>query len=293
MSVLVFSQKDTYKIVNIDLNNKYPHFALMSIKSNKILFTSFVTGKKGKVKKIQGMPVLQVFQGEVSETGEIINIEQLPIDPRQNIINITSTTLSPDGKYLYITSRYNYKNKPKGNFNMENFHISVGRYDKVIGWTDFKVLPFCKLRYSYAHPTLSSDGKTLYFTSNLRGGRETTKGGSDIFKVDVLGHNSFSEPKNLGKNVNSYSREMFPVITDDNVLYFSSLRAGGYGAYDIYKSTINDKGEFTKAEKLPKPLNSSKDDFSFITNNNGTSGYLVSKRLKGKGDDDIYYFIKN
>jgi Tol biopolymer transport system component len=155
------------------------------------------------------------------------------------------------------------------------------------------VLSFCKLRFSYAHPTLSKDGKTLYFIANIRGGKETTKGGSDIFKVDVLGDNEYGDPKNLGSKVNSYSREMFPFISADNTLYFASNRPGGYGGFDIYKSAMDENGVFVKAKKLPKPLNSVKDDFSLITFDNGTSGFLVSKRPKGKGDDDIYYFKTN
>jgi hypothetical protein len=76
-------------------------------------------------------------------------------------------------------------------------------------------------------------------------------------------------------------------------LYFSSNRPGGYGAYDIYKCELDDNSMFTKAEKLPKPINSVRDDFSFLTTDEGASGYFVSKRAQGKGDDDIYYFIKN
>lgn len=293
LSLSTFAQDQTYNIVNLDLNNQFPHFGLMNVSANKILFTSNIVDKRGRARKIQGFPILSIFQGEISEDREIINISQLPIDPKQNIVSITSAAMSPDGKSLYLTTRYTYKNKPKGNFNMENFHISVGEYDKVLGWTNFKVLPFCKLRFSYAHPTLSEDGKTLYFTANIKGGRESTKGGSDIFMVDILGNNQYGEPKNLGKNVNSYSREMFPVIANNNTLYFSSNRSGGYGAYDIYKSQLDENGVFTKAEKLPKPINSVRDDFSFIAADDGLSGYFVSKRVKGKGDDDVYYFIKN
>ncbi|WP_299556196.1 hypothetical protein [Seonamhaeicola sp.] len=289
---LTVSQTDAYKVVNVELNSEHPHFGLMPIGENKILFTSYLLDKKERPKKKQGVPVLTVFQAAISSEGHITNEVPVQIDPKQNIVNITSATISPNGKNLFITTRYSYKNKPQGNFNMDNFHIEIGEYKAGVGWTNFKVLPFCKLKYSYAHPALSKDGKILYFTANVRGGRETTRGGSDIFKVDVLGNNTYGEPKNLGSKVNSYSREMFPVIANDNTLYFASNRPGGFGGYDVYKSVMDEHGVFTKAEKLPKPLNSNKDDFSLITNDNGASGYLSSKRLKGKGDDDIYYFKK-
>jgi hypothetical protein len=199
--------------------------------------------------------------------------------------------LSPDGKKLYVTTNYiNRKNKPKGDFKETNFHIEIAEYIEGIGWTNFKVLPFCKPQYSYAHPSLSTDGKTLYFTANIRGGKEIAKGPSDIFKVDVLGENTYSEPKNLGSQVNSYSGEMFPFISHTNTLYFASNRSNGVGGFDIYKSEMNEKGVFQKAKLLPQPINSKADDFCFVIEKTETSGYFSSKREEGKGEDDIYYF---
>lgn len=290
---LGFSQTENYTVKHLELNNEHPHFALMQVSNNKILFTSYLLDKKGRVKKFQGAPLLAIFQGEILENGDIQSISELQIDPEQNIKNITSATFSPDETKLYITTRYTYKNKPEGNFNMENFHIEVGEFKVGLGWTNFRIIPFCKPKYSYAHPTFSKDGKTLYFTANIRGGKSTTKGGSDIFKVNVLDNNIFSEPINLGSKVNSYGREMFPFMAQDNTLYFASNRSGGYGGFDIYKSKMNADNTFEKAIKLPKPINSPKDDFSLIINYENTSGYFSSKRIKGKGDDDIYYFILN
>lgn len=85
---------------------------------------------------------------------------------------------------------------------------------------------------------------------------------------------------------------MFPFFSANNTLYFSSNRPGGFGGYDLYKSEMNAEGVFETAEKMPKPINSVKDDFNFITKDNDSSGYFSSKRLKGKGDDDIYFFNK-
>ncbi|WP_242203665.1 TolB family protein [Aestuariivivens insulae] len=292
LDLYCFSQNLDYKLTNISINTEQPHFGLMKIKSDKVLFTSYMLNKRGKVQLVGGNPVLTIYEGDLSERGEIINQRAIKIDDSANIPTITSATLSPNGEHLVITTLYTNKNKPKGNFKDTNFHLEIGTFQDGVGWTNFKVLPFCNPKYSYAHPAFSNDGKTLYFTANIRGGKATTKGGSDIFKVDVLGKGSFSEPINLGSNVNSYSREMFPCVGDDNALYFASNRPG-YGGFDIYKCNMNEKGDFEKAEKLPKPLNSSKDDFSLIINTNNTSGFLVSKRLGGKGDDDIYYFMQD
>ncbi|TWO31953.1 hypothetical protein E1J38_011265 [Seonamhaeicola sediminis] len=290
---LSFSQPKEYTVTNIQLNDEFPHFGLMPLANGEVVLTTYILDKKGRIEYLQGEPVFGVYRGIIDGAGSIQIINPIKIDSKQNKPHIISASISPDGASIYITVRYTNKNKPKGDFNMNNFHIEVGEYKQGLGWTNFKVLPFCKPRYSYAHPSLSKDGKTLYFTANLRGGKETTKGGSDIFKVDILENNTYSEPENLGSNVNSYSREMFPVIANDNTLYFASNRPGGYGGYDIYKSTMGKTGMFAKAEKLSKPLNSIKDDFSLITFDGCESGFLSSKRPNGKGDDDIYYFTKN
>ena len=293
IGLFAYGQKEKYSVTNLKINSEHPHFGLMLISESKIIFTTYLLTKKGKVKRFAGNPVLSIFEGGITSEGEILDAKPMLIDPNENIRYITSAAMSSDGEKLFLTTNYSAKDMPEGNFKATNFHLKVGEYKDGIGWTNFKVLPFCKLKYSYAHPALSPDNKTLYFIANIRGGKETTKGGSDIFKVALKENNAYGPPLNLGSKVNSYSREMFPFMSSDNVLYFASNRPGGYGGFDIYKSKMNDDGTFEKAVKLPKPLNSVKDDFSLITNTGLKNGYFSSKRAKGKGDDDVYYFKTN
>lgn len=286
---LGFAQNENYQVVNLNINDNNPHFGLVTNQDGKVIFTSFKLNQKGKVDKVDGNPILSLFEGQKEENGEITNVKPLSID--ENLSYITSATFSPDAKNLYITTNYtNRKDKPKG-ANVTNFHIEVGEHIEGKGWTNFKVLPFCKTNYSYAHPTISPDGKTLYFIANIKGGYNTTRGPSDIYKVSILEDKTYGAPENLGSNVNSYSREMFPFIGQDNALYFASNRPNAIGGYDIYKSEMNADGAFEKAQLLPKPINSIKDDFSFVIDEDNT-GYFTSKRDGGKGDDDIYYFTK-
>ena len=291
IGLLGYSQNEQYKVENLSMNNDKPHFGLTVHQNEKILFTSYLLNKKGKVVKVKGSPVLSLYEAQKSKDGEIINIKLFRIDENENIGLITSASYSSDGNKLFITTNYaNRKDKPKG-VSTTNFHIEVGEFVDGVGWTNFKVLPFCKTNRSYAHPSISPDGKTLYFTANIKGGKETTRGSSDIFKVDLLVDNTYSKPKNLGSKVNSYSKEMFPFISKDSILYFASNRPNGFGGYDIYKSKMNENSTFEKAVKLPIPINSNKDDFCFIINSNN-EGYFTSKRTGVKGDDDIYYFTK-
>ncbi len=287
--LLGFSQDEIYNVINLKMNNDKPHFGLVVNQNRQVLFVSYVLNKKGKIAKVKGIATLSLYEGQKEENGEIINVKPLIKD--EYIGKITSASFSPDGKKLYITTNYgNRKDKPKG-VSSTNYHIEVGEYLEGKGWTNFKVLPFCKTRYSYAHPSISLDGKTIYFTANIKGGKETTKGSSDIFKVEIFEDGTYSDPKNLGSKINSYSREMFPFMSSDSILYFASNRPNGFGGYDIYKSKLKDDNTFEKAVKLPKPINSNKDDFCFIINYEN-EGYFTSKRTGGKGDDDIYYFTK-
>ncbi|ALJ06403.1 hypothetical protein APS56_15225 [Pseudalgibacter alginicilyticus] len=290
--VFGFSQNRTYSVINLSLNNEKPHFGLTFNKANEVLFTSYLLNKKGRVKlSFSGAGILSLYKGNTTENGEIINIEPLFIDKNEDILNITNASFSPDGKNLFVTTTYDSRaNKPKGDFKNTNFHLEIAEYKNGIGWTNFKVLPFCDPKYSYAHPFVSPDGKTLYFIANIRGGKQTTKGASDVFKVEILGDNKYGEPINLGSNVNSYSKEMFPSIGADNTLYFASNKPGGFGGFDIYKCTMNVDGTYNKSEKLPKPINSKRDDFCFVIDAANKAGYFTSKRHGTKGDDDIYYF---
>ena len=281
-------QTGKYTVRNLEMNTEYPHFGLMLINNSKILYTSYLLDKRDRLKRFQGNPILTIFEGEIGENGEIKNLKHIEIDPNEKITYITSATLSPNGNQLYVTTILN-----ENDISEDNFQLKVGEFKSDVGWTNFKTLSFCNPKYSYAHPAISKDGKTLYFISNIRGGKETTKGGSDIFKVDILGNNSFSEPKNLGSKVNSYSREMFPYIADDNTLYFASNRPNGFGGFDIYRSKINKEGVFEKAEKMPEPINSNKDDFCLVIDSANKTGFFSSKRDEGNGDDDIYYFTRN
>jgi Tol biopolymer transport system component len=293
ISLNIFCQEEPFTVVNLKMNNELPHFGLTLTPKNTVLFTSYLVNKKGKVKMNGVDPILTLYEGQISSDGNIINIEQLPIDNSQDLNHITSGSLSPDGKRLYVATNYiNIKNKPKGTYKETNFFIQAGEYQEGIGWTNFKTLPFCQPKYSYSHPNISPDGKWLYFISNIRGGNDNTRGPSDVFRVEIQDDGSFGKPENLGSNVNSYSREMFPFISADNILYFSSNKPNGVGGFDIYKAKMKDDGTFEKAEILPEPINSKESDVSFVIDAKG-NGFLASKRNGGQGDDDLYYFTKN
>jgi len=135
--------------------------------------------------------------------------------------------------------------------------------------------------YSVGDPSLSPDGKTLYFISDMPGGL----GGTDIYSCEWK-NNKWSQPKNLGDKVNSFGNEISPSINGEK-LYFASDGWPGFGGLDIFCST-HSKGTWSKPENLGLPLNSSFDDFSLVLDIRGKKGFFSSNRPGGFGNNDIY-----
>lgn len=134
------------------------------------------------------------------------------------------------------------------------------------------------------HPSVSPDGKYLYFTSDMPGGY----GGKDIWRVNLL--DNVGSLENLGPQINTAGDEMFPYSRADTLLYFSSDGHPGFGGLDIFKAHLNSTGDRWSVENMGKPVNSQADDFG-ITFGEGESGFLSSNRNDGKGYDHIYSFV--
>lgn len=150
-------------------------------------------------------------------------------------------------------------------------------------------LPFNNDTVQFGHPTLSADGKFLYFASRMSGGY----GGLDIWRCTYDAKaNVWGQPTNAGPAVNTEGNEMYPTISDDGKkLYFSSDYHPGMGGLDIFVAEAGADGKFSKAvENLKYPINSSFDDFGIIYEGKKQRGYLTSNREGGKGSDDIWSF---
>jgi outer membrane protein OmpA-like peptidoglycan-associated protein len=136
-----------------------------------------------------------------------------------------------------------------------------------------------KMGYSSMHPSLSPDGKKLFFVSDRPGG----EGEFDLYVSELAG-DRWSIPSSLGRYVNSKANEGFPFAATEDSLYFASDRAGGQGGMDIYLS-VHTNGQWGEAELLAAPFNSSADDFAYWATDNRQQGYFSSNRDK---KDQIY-----
>lgn len=162
--------------------------------------------------------------------------------------------------------------------------MTVKRNDR---WVISGSFPYNNVQqYSIGHAALSGDSKLIYFSSDMPG----SVGKTDLWYCEKNADGSWDKPVNCGKNVNSKEEESFPFIDETGVLYYASKGLPGMGGYEIY-AAHGQKADWDRPKNLEYPINSTSDDFSFITRD-GQSGYLSSNRDKGQGSDDIYAFTR-
>ncbi|MBT8264365.1 MAG: OmpA family protein, partial [Muriicola sp.] len=286
-NILATEQPD-YTIRNIATNSEYSDFSPMFYNEDELVFASAMDSSFFSTRRYKwnNQPYLDLYVAKVNkESQEVKNA--IKFSKKINTkYHEASVTFSPDNKTMYFT-RNNYGKKLKRDKNGVN-NLKIYSSKKVDGqWTEARELPFNSDAFSTGHPALSPDGKQLYFVSDRPG----SLGETDLFVVDVLGNGSFSEPRNLGPEINTERKEMFPYVNDKK-LYFSSNGHVGLGGLDVYEVPFDEENGFGEVKNMGKPVNSKKDDFSFIVNEETQKGFFASNRRGGKGDDDIYSFSR-
>ena len=250
----------------------------LSFYGDKVVFAS-ARNSENPSYAWNNLPYLDLYSATLTNDGKLEGIV-----PFSDAINTesheSSATFSKDGKTMF----FNRTNKIRTKADEERIaHIKIYKAELVDGnWTNVKALPFSSNKYSTEHPTLSKDGKTLYFASDMHGGM----GGFDIYKVAVNEDGTYGEPENLGSKINTKHREQFPYISKINVLYFSSNDHQGYGGLDVFRSNMVN-GSFDKPVNLGSSINSSLDDFAYVINEKENKGYVSSNRT---GYDRLYGF---
>lgn len=151
-------------------------------------------------------------------------------------------------------------------------------------WKVTQSFPYNKAQHSITDPTISQDGKMLFFSSDMTGGF----GGKDIYRSEFI-DGRWTRPVNLGEVINTPYDEVFPYIHEEQMLYFSSNGHAGMGGLDIFKAAVKADG-FDEAQNAGYPLNSSYDDFGIVIDSLDTHGYFSSNRKNGGYNDDLYEF---
>lgn len=242
-------------------------------------FTSARDG--GKVYKATGQAFTNIYKVDMEGSKVLPNtITKLPDIINTDGVHEGSVTFSRDGRTM-VFARGN-SGRRKG---AEDVNLFISRYRNG-EWSEPVMLSISDPKSWDSTPAFSKDGRTLYFASNREGGF----GGTDLYAATVDGNGRWGKVRNLGPKINTPGNEMFPFVSDDGRLYFSSTGHPGYGGLDLFVAK-NVKGDIV-IQNLGASINSNKDDFgiNFI---NPLEGYFASNRDGGKGDDDIYYFYDN
>lgn len=275
----LMNDKGDYKLATMDINSSAQDFAPIFYK-DQIVFAS-TRAKMKMIKRtynLNGLPFLDMY---------VSSVENEQLKKPKNFDKGLNTKLhdgpasfNKDGTLIAFTRNHLHdKSKDK----VVELQIFLSNY--LDGkWSD--AIPFSQNNpaYNVGHPSLSDDGKTMYFSSDMPGGF----GGVDIYKTTQNSQGEWSKAVNLGDKINTEGDELFPFVDEvSGTLFFSSNGRFGLGGQDIFMAKIN-KEDFSQVHNAGAPLNTQYDDFAAIANGTTKKGYFSSNRTGGMGSDDIY-----
>ncbi|MBC7774438.1 MAG: OmpA family protein [Phycisphaerae bacterium] len=257
---------------------------------NGILFVS-ARGKKGPRSERTGETYEAHYLSTFDRLGALIAPSKFDFSAsKKSDFHEGPVAFTRDFKTAFVTRNNNDDGVLRGGkgerASMKIYQMEYGFPD----WTPPIDLPFNSDDYSCMHPSLSPDEKWLFFASDMPGG----SGGFDLYAVEHVGRGRWGEPINLGPSINTGKQELFPYMSFFGSLFFASNgRANTLGGMDIY--FVNDPLKLSEEKEivnLGEPFNSPDNDFSFVVDPDGHSGFFASER-KGEtyGKSDIFEFF--
>jgi len=272
-----------FNIQSLGFNTQYADFG-GTLKDGKL----YITSARNTSRKTYGWneePFLDIYEMVKNEDGTYqpaaLVEDKVNTKHHEGIVSF-----SPDGKTMYF-SRESFFEKEYEKDSLTKVKYSLLHLFKATKtgdtWSNVEGFSINSKNYSVKNPSVSPDGKTLYFSSDMPGGF----GMFDIYKADINEDGSLGEPMNLGQKVNTQAQEMFPFISSNNTLYFSSNGHLGLGNLDVFHTKVVD-GKTGPVRNIGIPINSSADDFAFNLDEESKEGYVSSNRDGGLGSDDIY-----
>jgi peptidoglycan-associated lipoprotein len=270
---------EAYKVEELkEINSKESDFSPAYGRDDfgLIYFTSSRDDAAGsKTHGATGQSFTDIFESRIDKKSKWST--PVPVGVINSDFEDGTPSFSSDYKELYFTRCEAGKREKKG---------CVIMLSKKTGdiWSDPKNIGILPDSLVAAHPSISHDGSTLYFVSDIAGGY----GKKDVWKVTRTGGGAWSKPVNLGPDINTPGDELFPYEREDGTLYFASDGQIGMGGLDIFKAKPQPDGGWT-VQNMKPPINSFADDFGIVFENGYERGIFSSTR-KGKGNDDLYSF---
>lgn len=262
----VQTKRKTDNTLTASLGNDY--YSQVTANDSKTL--SFFGG-------VDKSPVISTDKGQIAES----DIFSKTLNTK---LHEGPTTFSNDfSKIIFTRNNFNEGEQGRSEDNVTKLKLYTADNSKGV-WSNPVELPFNGDDFSTAHPSLSKDGRYLYFASD----RPNGFGGMDLWMVENV-NGKWTDPKNLGKEINTKSTDAFPFVDENGNLYYASEGLGGEGGLDIFFVEMKKGMPVGKPFNIGEPFNSVNDDFGIITDGERSVGFFSSDRKKGV-DDDIYRF---
>jgi outer membrane protein OmpA-like peptidoglycan-associated protein len=276
-----------FNVQNLSINSELSDFG-GTLLDGKL----YITSARNSDRKTYGWneePFLDIYTSKVDS----LWLYQTPTIIEENIntrYHEGTVSFSPDGNTMYF-SRESYYDNVFETDSLTQYKISVLNLYKSVNqegqWSEAEPLSLNGDSYSVKNPSVSADGSTLYFASDKTGGY----GQFDIYSAPIDENGSVGTATNMGQKLNTEGQEMFPYISSNNTLYFSSNGHLGLGGMDVFFAKVVD-GKVGPIRNIGIPVNGNADDFAFSINEETERGFVSSNREGGKGSDDIYAIKK-
>ena len=271
-----------YEVHRMDkFNSRRAEFSpmLTGEKYDQLYFASSRTkDKEAKISAITGQNNNNLFLVKQDEKGAWLAPQELE-DEVNTEFDEGTPSFSADGNTMYYTY---CAQDPEGPRTAE---IYISNRSSAKWGKGTRAMIVKDSVTALGHPSISPDGKYLYYVSDAVGGF----GGKDIFRSKVLGNNSFGPMENLGEAINTAGDELFPYCRDSVTLYFASNGHPGMGGLDLFKATQDSTGHW-KVENMGAPINSMGDDFGITFAGQAEKGFFSSNRNDARGYDHLYSF---
>lgn len=265
-------------VQSIAVNAPVSDFGPAMVTPTELVFNSARTSATGFDGQARNKP----YVAAIGPDGSLQQAFELRTGYTEAAGNVGPVSYSPDGRQVIFT-RNNFtagtRMIPEAGISMNLMIADINANQQ---WTNVRPLPFNGTDISSGYGTFSADGNSIYFSSN----RPEGYGGFDIYRVNRQGQSWEAVPENLGTVVNSVGDEITPFY-DGASLFFSSNWHHGMGAYDVFRAELVN-GRPSTLYHMGSSINSDRDDIGFVYDPVTSSGYVVSNRIGGSGQEDIY-----
>jgi len=271
----------SYSVTNEFINTSAADFGPAFWGSDRVVYSSARSDIQRSGGDFSGKIGNQLFLATIGTRGYLDSPVFLKGSNSQEV-NEGPLALAPDGRTIAFTKN----NFVDGTRQIPGSGMELSIYLAQINpngtWGDIRPFPFNGTGFSTGYPCFSPDGNRMYFASDRPGG----SGGYDLYVSNKIG-NSWGAPENLGPVVNSGGDEISPSF-DGTSLFFSSNWHPGLGGMDVFRAESNVDGRWTRIFHLGAQVNSPRDDYGFSYDPFRNLGFVVSNRLGGRGNEDIY-----